>query len=43
VVCAPLDVKLTSEQSTRFYGDDASDASAPMISRRPTRLDPVPQ
>jgi Domain of unknown function DUF11 len=35
VVCAPLEVKLTSEQSTRFYGDDVGDKSVPMISRRP--------
>ena len=42
VVCAPLEIKLTSEQSTRFYGDDAGESSTPMISRRPEALEPVP-
>ncbi len=42
VVCAPLEIKLTSEQSTRFYGDDASESSTPLISRRPEKLEPVP-
>ena len=42
VVCAPLEIKLTSEQSTRFYGDDASESSVPMISRRPEKLEPIP-
>ena len=24
VVCAPLEIKLTSEQATRFYGDESA-------------------
>jgi uncharacterized repeat protein (TIGR01451 family) len=42
VVCTPLDIKLTSEQSTRFYGDDASEASVPSIARRPAKLESEP-
>ncbi|HTU27173.1 MAG TPA: CARDB domain-containing protein [Pirellulales bacterium] len=42
VVCAPLDIKLTSEQSTRFYGDDADGSSAPMTARRPAALEDTP-
>ena len=43
VVCAPLDIKLTSEQSTRFYGDDfAGEASVPMTAQRPAKLDSEP-
>jgi uncharacterized repeat protein (TIGR01451 family) len=39
LLCTPLDVKLTSEQSTRFYGDDAGEGSVPMVSRRPAKID----
>ncbi|HEX4144184.1 MAG TPA: hypothetical protein VHY91_11685 [Pirellulales bacterium] len=42
VVCAPLDIKLTSEQSTRFYGDDASETSVPSIARRPANPETEP-
>jgi Domain of unknown function DUF11 len=42
VVCAPLEIKLTSEQATRFYGDDSGDEHAPMVSRRPGKLQDDP-